>query len=105
MNLLTAKHGPLTNEAVEYLDSAPEIGLSEAQARIERVNLDQPSGRFYEANILSYWQNNCGRFPHLSRIARDILGFQGGSVGVERIFSIARDVLPYCRSRLKSKSI
>ena len=37
----------------------------------------------------------------------DILGVQGGSVGVEwvPVFSMTRDVIPYRRSRLKSSTI
>jgi len=46
-----------------------------------------------------------GRFLNLARMARDILAVQGGSVGVERVFSMARDVIPYQRSRLKSSTI
>jgi len=46
-----------------------------------------------------------GRFPNLARMARDILTVQGGSVGVEWVFSMARDVIPYRRSRLKSSTI
>jgi len=38
-------------------------------------------------------------------MARDILAVQGGSVGVERVFSTARDIIPYRRSRLKSSTI
>ena len=38
-------------------------------------------------------------------MARDILAVQGGSIGVERVFSMARDVVPYRRSRLKSSTI
>jgi len=38
-------------------------------------------------------------------MARDILAIQGGSGGVERVFSMARDVIPYRRSRLQSSTI
>jgi len=38
-------------------------------------------------------------------MARDILAIQGVSVRVERVFSMARDVIPYRRSRLKSSTI
>jgi hypothetical protein len=38
-------------------------------------------------------------------MAWDILAVQGGSIGVERVFSIARDVIPYRRSRRKSSTI
>src|SRR5437588_10105749 len=64
-----------------------------------------PAGIFYEANILEWWKINAGRFPNLAWMARDILAVQGGSVGIERVFSMARDVVPYRRSRLKSSTI
>jgi len=38
-------------------------------------------------------------------MARDLLAVQGGSVRVERVFSMARDVIPYQRSGLKSSTI
>ena len=38
-------------------------------------------------------------------MARDIVAVQGSSVGVERVFSMARDVILYRRSRLKSSTI
>jgi hypothetical protein len=86
------------NECLEYIDSPNEVDY---QADLKK-NSDDP---LYEANILQYWKNNVGRFPNLSRMARDILAVQGGSVGVERIFSMGRDVIPYRRNRLGCKSI
>jgi len=38
-------------------------------------------------------------------MARDILTIQGGSVGVEQVFSMARDVIPDRRSLLTSSTI
>ena len=64
-----------------------------------------PAGIVHEANILEWWKVNVGRFLNLARMARDILAVQGGSVRVERVFSIARDVIPYRRSLLKSSTI
>jgi len=63
------------------------------------------AGIFYEANILEWWKVNAGRFPHLARMARDILAVQRGSIGVERMFSMTRDVIPYWRSPLNSSTI
>ena len=82
------------NECLEYIDSPNETDYQ----------LD-PKDPLYEPNVAGYWKNNTGRFPNLSRMARDILAVQGGSVGVERIFSMGRDVIPYRRNRLESKSI
>ena len=62
-------------------------------------------GLFYKANILEWWKVNGGRFPNLAWMARDILAVQGGRVGVEQVFSMARDVIPYRHSRLKSSTI
>jgi len=64
-----------------------------------------PAGIFYEANTLEWSKVNAERFINSTRIARDILAVQQGSVGVERVFSMARDVIPYRRSRLKSSTI
>ena len=41
----------------------------------------------------------------MARMARDVLAVQGGSVGVEQVFRMTRDVIPYRRSWLKSSTI
>ena len=55
--------------------------------------------------MLEWWKVNAGRFPHLARMARVIVAVQGGSVGVECVFRMAREVIPYRRPRLKSSTI
>ena len=82
------------SECLEYIDSENEIDY--------QLDSGDP---LYEPDVLGFWKNNVGRFPNLSRMARDILAVQGGSVGVERVFSMGRDVIPYRRNRLESKSI
>jgi len=55
-----------------------------------------------------YWSGekvNGGRFPNLAQIARDILAVQGGRVGVERVLSMTKAVIPYRHSPLKSSTI
>ena len=64
-----------------------------------------PAGISYKANKLEGWKVSGGRFPNVSPMARDILSVQGGSVGVEPVFSMARDVIPYRRSQLQSSTI
>jgi len=94
------------SEALAYIESDSEIEPPDSAAEdIDPTHDESPTGIFYEANILEWWKVNAGRFPNLSRMARDILAVQGGSVGVERVFSMARDVIPYRRSRLKSSTI
>ena len=72
------------NECIEYIDSPPEMDHDE-----------QPDQILNEPDILKYWQSNEGRFPNLSRMTQEILAVQGGSVGVERTFSMDRDVILY----------
>ena len=84
------------NESIEYIDSPPEIDFGEKS---------NSGDLFYEPDILKFWKNNAGRYPNLCRMARDILAVQGGSVGVERMFSMGRDVIPYRRNRLERVSI
>jgi len=95
-----------TSEALAYLETDSEIEPPEPAAEVTDHTCEAtPAGIFYEANILEWWKVNAGRFPNLARMAKDILAVQGGSVGVERVFSMARDVIPYRRSRLKSSTI
>jgi len=84
------------NEAIDYLNSKPEVDYT------ERLHADN---HLYEADILGWWKNNAARYPNLSRMARDILAVQGGSVGVESMFSMGRDIIRYRRNRLEKKSI
>jgi len=94
------------SEALAYIESDSEIEPPNSAAEdIDPTHDESSTGIFYEANILEWWKVNPGRFPNLSRMARDILAVQGGSVGVERVFSMVSDVIPYRRSRLKSSPI
>ena len=96
----------MVSEALAYMESNSEIETPEPVAEASDSTLEaSPAVIFYKANILEWWKVNTGRFPNLSRMARDILAVQGGSVGVERVFSIARDVIPCRRSQLKSSTI
>jgi hypothetical protein len=106
-HLHASRHRAITlSEALAYLETESEIEPPEPAAEVTDPTREAcPAGIFYEANILEWWKVNAGRFPNLARMARDILAVQGGSVGVERVFSMARDVIPYRRSRLKSSTI
>jgi len=96
----------ILSEALAYIETDSEIEPPEPDAEATDPTHEAcPAGIFYEANILEWWKVNAGRFPNLAWMARDILAVQGGSVGVERVFSMGRDVISYRRSRLKSSSI
>jgi len=96
----------ILSEALVYIKTDSEIKLPEPDTKATDPTCEAcPAGIFYVANILEWWKVNAGRFPNLARMARDILAVQGGSVGVEWVFSMARDVIPYRRSRVKSSTI
>jgi hypothetical protein len=54
---------------------------------------------------LDWWRINEGKYPALANMARDFLAVPIAGVGVERIFSLARDIVTYRRNRLKGVTI
>ena len=56
-------------------------------------------------DILDWWRTNAPCFPILSWIARDFLAVPASGVGVENLFSTARDVCHYRRNRLAPETI
>jgi len=106
-HLYLSRHRAVTlSEALAYIETDSEIQPAVPDAEATDPTCEAClAGIFYEANILEWWKVNAGRFTNLPRMARDILAVQGGSVEVEWVFSMARDVIPYRRSRLKSSTI
>jgi hypothetical protein len=54
--------------------------------------------------ILEWWSKNESFYPHLAKVAKDILAIPITQVGVERVFNIARDVLGDRRHRLSAQA-
>jgi len=106
-HLYSSRHrAVILSEALAYIETYSEIEPLEPDAEATDPTREAcPAGIFYEANILEWGMVNAGRFPNLARMARDILAVQRGSVGVERVFGMARDVIPYRRLLLKSSTI
>ena len=96
----------MVSEALAYIESDTKIKPPEPVTEVSDSTLEvSPAGIFYETNILEWWKVNAGRFSNLSQMASNILAVQGGRVAVERVFSMARDVIPCRRSQLKSSTI
>ena len=51
-------------------------------------------------SVLDFWKCNIGKYPILSRIARDILAVQVSSVQAEREFSVAGNLISEIRNKL-----
>ena len=106
-HLYSARHrAVILCEALAYIVTDSEIEPPEPEPEAtDPTHECCPALIFYEANILDWWKVNAGTLPNLAWMARDILAVQGGSVAVELVFSMARDVILYQRSSLKSSTI
>ena len=54
---------------------------------------------------MEYWKRAEKKWPTLAAIARDYLAIPTASVGVERLFNMARDICSYRRHNLKPDTI
>ena len=55
--------------------------------------------------ILDFWRKREPVWPRLAQMARDVLAVPETSVGVERMFNMARDICHYRRGHLKPEAI
>ena len=58
-----------------------------------------------KANILMWWKLHAVRFPYLSRLARRYLAMPATSASVERLFSVAGQVVTAKRARLDPSTV
>ena len=58
-----------------------------------------------KANILMWWKVHAVRFPYLSRLARRYLAMSATSDSVERLFSVAGQVVTAKRARLDPSTV
>ena len=105
--LYSARHKAIIlSKALPDLETDSEIEPLEPDAALMNPTWEACLAEiFYKANILDCSKVNAGRFCNLAWVARDILAGQVSSVGVQRVFSMAREVIRYQRSRLKSSTI
>ena len=58
-----------------------------------------------KANILMWWKTHAVRFPYLSRLARRYLAMPATSASVERLFSVAGQVVTAKRASLDPSTV
>src|SRR5947207_1879962 len=95
----------------EPADSLSKVLRRQTIAKVRSLN--EPSevmaylreGTSLHANILDYWKAKQYILPWLTSMARDILAVPAASIGVERMFNMARDICHYRHSNLKVESI
>jgi len=106
-HIYTSRHRAVVlGEALAYIEADSQIEPPEPDAEATDPTCEAcPAGIFYKSHILVWWKVKMGRFLNLARMARHTLAAQRGSVGVEQVFSMARDVIPCLRSGLTSSTI
>ncbi|XP_077223804.1 zinc finger BED domain-containing protein RICESLEEPER 2-like [Tasmannia lanceolata] len=73
---------------------------SELDLYLEETKFDHKQ----HLNVLEYWKDNVGRYPILSRMARDLMGVPITTVASESAFSIGAKVLTKYRSSLRPEN-
>jgi hypothetical protein len=58
-----------------------------------------------EVDLISYWAQNRGKFPNLFDFALDRLAVPATSGGIERVFSVAGNILGKRRHKLKDSAL
>jgi hypothetical protein len=61
---------------------------------------DKPE-KLTNQSILDWWRVNEGRYPTIAKMAKYFLTVPIAGVGIECVFSMARDIVTYRRNRLK----
>lgn len=64
-----------------------------------------PVAIMQDSCLLQWWRVHAGEYPTIARVVRDILSIPLTSVPVKRVFSAARDILPYQRNRMGDQMI
>lgn len=91
-------------ENEESEDSEDEFYMKPNTVDEEYVLYFREPIEIQEIQPLTYWKNNVHKFPILSVLARRFLAIPATSASVERLFSIAGNILTKSRNRLYPKT-
>jgi len=58
-----------------------------------------------DSNPLKWWKDNEHQYPNLSKLAKRYLAVQATSVGSERVFSTAGDIVTSQRAALSPENV
>lgn len=65
--------------------------------------LNEAPDQILKSGPLHYWKQHAGRFKYLSTIALSLFCIPASSANIERVFSVAKDILSAKRNRMKSE--
>jgi hypothetical protein len=98
---MMAKFNAQSSSSSNVTSSQSELEKYLNEAKEPFIDGEDPS----QFNILEFWKVNSGRFPILSRMARDILAIPISTVASESAFSTGGRVLDPFRSSLSTRSV
>ena len=64
-----------------------------------------PSTERWKIDIFDWWSRHAREFPNLAEMAADYLSIPGGSVDVERLFSVGSDIITADRNKLSAETV
>ncbi|KAJ6642967.1 putative AC transposase, partial [Pseudolycoriella hygida] len=92
------------DEPDEFLSHMYKRNKSSREPKEFQKYLNHPLSNA-KVDILDFWRSQKAEFPQLSKIAKDYLSIQGGSVPVERDFSMGADLVTPKRCSLHPNTI
>jgi hypothetical protein len=98
---------PIQSQSTSFSSQNFEADENIGKTRQEGESyLSTPCVRTSEGfTILGWWKANEAVFPHLARVAKDVLAIPISEVGVERVFNTSKDVIGDRRHRLSSQTV
>lgn len=89
-----------TSSQKEYLITHPIIN-----EKVDELQVFLQQSPSKECNLLEYWNRHSEQFPKLSKIAIKILSIPTSSAGIERVFSIAKELLGNKQLRMNKELV
>lgn len=96
---MSSLFGDVYITSVELPKSAQEL----CEMEVSMYKKEQPLSAV--SNPLTWWRNNCEKYPNLALLAKKYLCIPATSVPSERVFSTAGDIVTAQRSALKSEHV
>ena len=96
---------PGAHDAPDAVAAHDTIDTTEAHAAKAAATAAPKRPKSVHSPILKWWKEHAALFPYLSQVARRYLAMPATSASVERLFSVAGQVVTAKRNRLHPSSV